>query len=60
LPKLEKCAGITAVQRNRRLELHLCFIQSNLIPPENPHREMRTRAIRIAFESFEKQLLDPC
>src|SRR5229473_1405799 len=60
LPKLEKCAGITAIERNRCLELHLCFAQSVLYSPEYPHRNMRHRAVRIALESFEEQLFGPC
>src|SRR5690242_21794338 len=45
LPKLEVRAGVAAVERNRRLELHLRFMQADLISPNYPHRMMRTRAV---------------
>src|ERR1700694_3019800 len=60
LPKLENCAGVTAVERDRRLELHLRLAQAVLQSPEYPHRNMRHRAVRIALESFEEQLFGPC
>src|SRR5712672_327917 len=53
LPKLEKCAGVTAVERNRSLELHLRLAQSALHSPDYPHRNMCHRMVRIALESFE-------
>src|SRR5437016_14426627 len=60
LPKLENCAGVVAVERDRRLELHLRLAQTVLESPEYPHRNMRHRAVRIALESFEEQLFGPC
>src|ERR1700730_5067374 len=60
LPKLENCAGVVAVERDRRLELHLRLAQSGLQSPEYPHRNMRHRAVRILLESFEEQLFAPC
>src|ERR1700730_17406679 len=60
LPKLENCPGVTAVERDRHLELHLRLAQSVLHSPEYPHRNMRHRAVRIALESFEEQLFGPC
>src|ERR1700730_14305256 len=60
LPKLENCAGVVAVERDRRLELHLRLAQSGLQSPEYPHRNMRHRAVRILLESFEEQLFGPC
>src|SRR4029077_10686428 len=60
LPKLENCAGVVAVERDRRLELHLRLAQSGLQPPEYPHRNVRHRAVRILLESFEEQMFGPC
>src|SRR5689334_22272989 len=56
LPELENCQRVVAVERDRRLELHLCFAQSVLTSAEYPHRPMRRRAVHIAPESFEQQL----
>src|SRR5260370_36618718 len=36
LPKLKKCAGVTAVERDRRLELNLRLTQSVLHSPDYP------------------------
>src|ERR1700731_1801374 len=60
LPKLENRAGVIAVERDRRLELHLRLAQSELQSPEYPHRNMRHRAVRIPLESFEEQLFGSC
>src|SRR6266481_427667 len=53
--KLMKGAAIVVVQGYRCLVLDLRFGQSVLKSAEDPQREMRHRAARVAFEGLEEQ-----
>src|SRR6266446_4582315 len=57
LAKLKVRARVVAVEGYCRLELDLRFGQSVLNPAEHSDRIMRHRAVHVALESFEKQLL---
>src|SRR5260370_6632084 len=50
LTKLKNCAGVTAVERDRRLELHLRLAHSVLHSPDYPHRNMRHRVSESKME----------
>src|SRR5258705_11294440 len=55
--KLVERSRVVAVEGYCRLELDLRFGQSVLNPAQHAHRIMRPRTVRIALESFKKQLL---
>src|SRR3954447_22296606 len=58
--KLEYCARVIAVQRDRRFEFDLCHDQPILNSTQLPQRSVPYRVVPIAFEGFEEQLFGAC